>query len=99
MGKYDEKEIIEPVEEFDEDEVITTEVEDEKTVVLGTVSECVKLRLRREPAVADNVIGELKFADAVYVDLTESTEDFYKVVTEAGAEGYCMKQFINIASE
>ena len=98
MGKYDEKEIVEPVAEVDEVTPVTKE--DVKTVVLGAVSECAKLRLRREPIVADNnVIEELKFADVVYVDLAESTDDFYKVITETGVEGYCMKPYINVAEE
>lgn len=95
MGKYDEKEIVETKKV---DEKVKTVTEKEETItVLGAVSDCVKLRLRREPVVGDNVIGELKFADTVYVNLAESTVDFYKVVTEAGAEGYCMKQYINVA--
>ena len=33
----------------------------------------------------------------VVVDLDESTEDFYKVICEDGVEGYCMKDYIEIA--
>lgn len=98
MSKYSEKEIIE-VETVDEEELMPVEEEEEKvTECYGAVSECTKLRLRREPVVGDNVIGELKFADVVVVDLVESTPDFYKVTTEAGVEGYCMKQYINIGA-
>ncbi len=67
------------------------------TLVLGVVTECAKLRLRSTPEVKDNnTITELNFAADLLVDLENSTEDFYKVTTSAGVEGYCMKQYVNI---
>ena len=66
------------------------------SIVLGVVTECVKLRVRKTPEVGDNVICEILFASEVLVDLNESTNDFYKITTGVGIEGYCMKQYINI---
>lgn len=102
MKSYDKKEIIEPVD-VDEEDVISveelleaSEEQVKASTVLGVVTECVKLRVRSTPEVADNVICEILLASEVLVDLDESTEEYYKVTTEFGVKGYCMKQYINI---
>ena len=98
MKSYNnEKEILETVEE----EIVvenTTELVEPSTV-LGVVTECVKLRVRSTPEIADNVLAEIILASEVLVDLKESTDEFYKITTEAGVEGYCMKQYINIGDQ
>ena len=95
MKSYNnEKEILETVEEEIAVENTTESVE--PSTVLGVVTECVKLRVRSTPEIADNVLTEIILASEVLVDLKESTDEFYKITTEAGVEGYCMKQYINI---
>lgn len=95
MKSYNnEKEILETVEEEIVVENTTESVE--PSTVLGVVTECVKLRVRSTPEIADNVLAEIILASEVLVDLKESTDEFYKITTEAGVEGYCMKQYINI---
>jgi len=95
MKSYNnEKEILETVEEEIAVENTTESVE--PSTVLGVVTECVKLRVRSTPEIADNVLAEIILASEVLVDLKESTDEFYKITTEAGVEGYCMKQYINI---
>lgn len=97
---YKENEFSEAAEETMEEVVEETaeEIVEESvpSIVLGVVTECVKLRVRKTPEVGDNVICEILLASEVLVDLNESTDDFYKVTTGAGIEGYCMKQYINI---
>lgn len=95
MKSYNnEKEILETVEEEIAVENTTESVE--PSTVLGVVTECVKLRVRSTPEIADNVLAEIILASEVLVDLKESTDEFYKITTEVGVEGYCMKQYINI---
>lgn len=97
MKSYNnEKEILETVEEEIAVEATTESVE--PSTVLGVVTECVKLRVRSTPEIADNVLTEIILASEVLVDLKESTDEFYKITTEAGVEGYCMKQYINIGN-
>ena len=97
MKSYNnEKEILETVEEEIVVENTTESVE--PSTVLGVVTECVKLRVRSTPEIADNVLAEIILASEVLVDLEESTDEFYKITTEAGVEGYCMKQYINIGN-
>ena len=98
MKSYNnEKEILETVEEEIVVENTTESVE--PSTVLGVVTECVKLRVRSTPEIADNVLAEIILASEVLVDLKESTDEFYKITTEAGVEGYCMKQYINIGDQ
>lgn len=67
---------------------------------VGIVANCEKLNLRRSPlkdSDGANIITELLPAVAVVIDEDESTSDFYKVTTETGLEGYCMRQFIELS--
>ena len=67
---------------------------------VGIVANCEKLNLRRSPlkdSDGANIITELLPGVAVVIDEDESTPNFYKVTTETGLEGYCMKQFIELS--
>ena len=77
-------EVVEPVEE--NNEVATN-------LVLGVV-ECERLYMRGKPSKESKHLAILPKNTEVTIDETESTEDFYKVCTAAGIEGYCMKKFI-----
>lgn len=64
--------------------------------VLGTVVDCKKLRVRKNPNKLAEVLCEIEVGSTVEIDLDASTEDFYKVCTESGVEGYCMKAFVTV---
>ena len=67
---------------------------------VGIVANCEKLNLRRSPlkdSDGANIITELLLGVAVVIDEDESTPDFYKVTTETGLEGYCMRRFIELS--
>ena len=67
---------------------------------VGIVANCEKLNLRRSPlkdSDGANIITELLSGVAVVIDEDESTPDFYKVTTETGLEGYCMRRFIELS--
>lgn len=71
-----------------------------KETKVGIVANCEKLNLRRSPlkdSDGANVITELLPGVAVVIDEDESTPNFYKVTTETGLDGYCMKQFIELS--
>ena len=83
----------EPVEQ-------TIEETPKKESKVGTVHDCTKVNLRRTPIYepnGSNVIAELVLGTAVVIDDEKSTDEFYKVTTEAGLEGYCMRQFIRLS--
>lgn len=67
---------------------------------VGIVANCEKLNLRRSPlkdSDGANIITELLSGVAVVIDEDELTPDFYKVTTETGLEGYCMRRFIELS--
>ena len=69
---------------------------DETSNLIGYVTECIKLNVREAASKDSNVLCEILLNSKVIVDKENSTEDFYKVTTETGVEGYCMKQYINV---
>lgn len=71
------------------------EPEQEKSII-GTVTDCLKLRVRKQPNTTAEVLCEIEALSEVQIDEKESTEEFYKVCTEAGIEGFCMKKFIAV---
>ena len=84
-----------------EDEVVVkdiTETEELSNPTMGIVSDCKKLRVRNYPELEANVICEIEVGSKVVIDENKSTEEFYKVCTETGIDGYCMKRFIKVAS-
>lgn len=78
---------------FDKEEPV---VESVPEPVHGVVIDCAKLNVRELPNPDAPVVTIIKASSKVLVDETESTDDFYKVCTETGIEGYCMKKFIAV---
>lgn len=97
-----------PVEPEVEETVVEPETEDareaeseplEETAVvdtIGIVVDCKKLRVRKLPNAISETLCEIPASSTVKIDLEKSTVGFYKVCTEAGIEGYCMKQYIAV---
>lgn len=72
----------------------TTMHEHEPTI--GVVTDCLKLNVRDEANPTAMIVGTINASTELVVDLAESTDEFYKIITSAGVEGYCMKKFITI---
>lgn len=64
--------------------------------VIGIVSGCKKLNLRKEADKDSKVLNILKEGTELVIEQEESTEDFYKVICKDGKAGYCMKKYITI---
>ena len=62
----------------------------------GVVIDCAKLNIRKQPNKDAVVVTVIPVNSEVIIDLENSTEDFYKVCSVIGIEGYCMKQYIEI---
>ena len=54
------------------------------------------LNVRRKPNSISPIISVLSEGDTITINLSESTEDFYKVDTDDGNSGYCVKQFVQL---
>ena len=65
-------------------------------IFIGLVANCKSLNIRDGPTVDAPVICEVACQTELMIEEADSTEDFYKVCTTAGIEGFCMKKFIAI---
>lgn len=62
----------------------------------GVVADCENLNVREAPNPDATVVKIIDKDSEVMIDESESTDDFYKVCTASGVEGFCMKQFIAV---
>ena len=62
----------------------------------GKVSNCKKLNIRKLPSRDAEIVSELIEGSEVMIDEKESTALFYKICTEHGTDGYCMKDYITV---
>lgn len=87
-----------PVEVEDEVVVNDTEIAEEFYIVpkrYGIVTDCPRLNVRKEPKLPSDIVCIVNNGAKVSIDLDESTDEFYKVCTETGFEGFCMKKFVS----
>ena len=88
----------EVTEEVTEPEVIVPSIEDgvENNEVIGKISGFEKLYVRKEANKDSEPVGIVTSKDDLSIDIIHSTDDFYKVITSNGLEGYCVKEFVKI---
>lgn len=85
------------VAETVEEAKMTTPVAPEpKKPITGVVANCFSLNVRTGPSKDSDVICEILSKSEVEIDESESSEDFYKICTASGVEGFCMKKFIEV---
>lgn len=90
-----EKATIKPIEEPAKDmEKVVSEIED--TNKIGVVTNCLKLNVRKAASIDADVLCEIRALSSVVINEKESTDEFYKVVTEMGVSGFCKKEYIAI---
>lgn len=82
------------VVELEKIEPIETVVE--PVPVIGTVVGCKRLNVRKKSNIDSVVACTVDVGAELIVDVDQSTPDWYKVVTEAGVKGYCMKKYVRI---
>lgn len=63
--------------------------------VTGVVVDCLKLNVREEPDIDADVVCVLDVMSEVKIDVAKSTRDWFKIYTAIGAEGYCMRKFVD----
>ena len=83
-----------------EGQTTISEVEPEvpvaETHMFGKITGCKKLNVRKLPSRDSEIISKLIEGSEVMIDEKESTALFYKICTEHGIEGFCMKNFIKV---
>lgn len=94
---YDKTESVEQVENPIEETPIETEpVEPTKPEPIEGIVNCEKLNVRSDATIDSDPVGVINRDSKVFIYEDESTEEFYKVCTATGLEGYCMKKFISV---
>ena len=88
--------VIPEVEPIVPEPVIPEPVVESENRKFGKVSNCKKLNIRKLPSRDVEIVSELVEGSEVMIDEKESTALFYKICTEHGIEGYCMKNFIKV---
>ena len=93
-----EETIEEVTDEVTEPEVIVPSIENnvENNEVIGKISGFEKLYVRKEASKDSEPVGIVTDKDDLSIDVAHSTDDFYKVITSNGLEGYCVKEFVKI---
>ena len=88
----------EVTDEVTEPEVIVPSIENnvENNEVIGKISGFKKLYVRKEASKDSEPVGIVTDKDDLSIDVARSTDDFYKVITSNGLEGYCVKEFVKI---
>ena len=84
----------EVTEEVTEPDIIVPIVENNE--VIGKIIEFEKLYVRKEASKYSEPVGIVTDKDYLSIDIIHSTDDFYKVITSNGLEGYCVKEFVKI---
>lgn len=78
--------------EIAEDIRVKETVED----IIGVVTDCLKLNIRKEPDKDSDVVVVVNCLDELKIDPDNSTDDWYAVCTITGIEGFCMKKFVAV---
>lgn len=60
------------------------------------VANCLRLHIHSEPSTDSEIVCKVRYLTEVVIDLDKSTEDFYKICTAIGAEGFCQKELVTI---
>ena len=88
----------EVTEEVTDQEVIVPSIDNnvENNEIIGKVSGFENLYVRKEASKDSEPVGIVTDKDDISIDIAHSTDDFYKVITSNGLEGYCVKKFVKI---
>lgn len=77
----------------------TPEVVEAVKVVLGVVANCSRLNIRKKAVKTnkpEDVVCIVNAGAKLTIDEDKSNKNWYKVTTEDGKEGFCMKEFVTI---
>lgn len=86
---------VETVAAAPEKEVSVEEETNSGAVAKGVVANCAKLNVRVKPSVKTDVVCVLDAKTEVTIDVDKSNDEWLKVRTAAGADGYCMRKFVD----
>lgn len=92
------------VEENVVDEIVNEEATDSKTmevtespkpVRMGTVVRCASLNIREKPSINSSPLCVVLSSTNLVIDTSYKNKEWYKVCTENGIEGFCIKEYVD----
>lgn len=86
----------EEIEELNEKEIANLKEDEVVSVIMGHVCNCDRLNVRKGPSLTSDILCVVERSTELVINEEESTDEFYKVYTEPGIEGFCMKNYVNI---
>lgn len=96
------EEVKEEIAEVVTEETANVEVEVDEPVeekaaesLIGVVN-CKLLNIRKKPSAESEVVTAVPADTVLMIEPDKSSEEWYKVYTEAGVEGFCMKKFVAV---
>ena len=97
MNKY-KREQIKPSDENMTPPVEETEanVQEEPKKVSGIVVDCNRLNIRTKPSINSQPVGNVTVNSEVTINFNQSNNEWFKVITKDGVEGFCMKKYVKI---
>jgi hypothetical protein len=63
--------------------------------VTGEVANCYKLNIRVAPVANARIEAIVDAGAKLTINVNDSTDDWFKITTESGVNGYCMKKFVD----
>lgn len=87
---------IAPAKKVEEKVAPVEEVVAPEEPLYGEVTDCARLNVRSAPDAEAEVLCVIEAGSEVVIVGSESTDEFYKVFTAAGVEGFCMKTFVTL---
>lgn len=60
------------------------------------ITNCLRLHIHSEPNLDSEIVCKVRYLTELAIDLEGSTDDFYKISTAVGAEGFCQKEFVTL---
>ena len=82
--------------QVEEPQIAEEEVSKPKKQMIGVVIDCSSLNIRAKSNINSEIITTVKAGTELLINEDESVNEWYKVCTEAGIEGFCMKKYISI---
>lgn len=82
-------------ENITETETETVTETNSGAVGIGVVTKCARLNVRSKASTTGDVVTVLNLGDKVKIDVDNSTDEWFKIITNDGVDGYCMKKFVN----
>ena len=85
-----------PNNQVEEPQIAEEEVSKPKKQMIGVVIDCSSLNIRAKSNINSEIIATVKAGTELLINEDESVNEWYKVCTEAGIEGFCMKKYVSV---